>query len=448
MPRSNVQSRLRASSQMWPRVAVLALVGVAVAGCSDSARFDGNPFASNRQAPPQQQQDVTGSIAQRPAYSGRVESQPLPPSAAQSQPTTVAQGSYAQSGYSNGAQGLGAYRPATRNYSDVTGSVSTPRASPPPPPKPAGAWTWDGGSPVTVDYGDTVENIAHKYGVPVAAILETNGISNAAAIKPGQRLVIPRYVTGAAAQAPTHAPTQTSAHAPADESVHIVQPGESLGGIAHRYGVSLVALAKANRIEPYAKVSMGDRLTIPGGRPIAARQAQIQSLAPQLAQPRTVALDKYAAAPQNARIATQEPPAADTAANTAEPAGSVPSFRWPARGRVIAGFGPKSGGGQNDGINLAVPEGTPIKAADDGVVAYAGNELKGYGNLVLIRHANGFVSAYAHASELLVKRGDSIKRGQVIANAGQTGNVTSPQLHFEIRKGSTPVDPTKYLSGA
>jgi murein DD-endopeptidase MepM/ murein hydrolase activator NlpD len=118
------------------------------------------------------------------------------------------------------------------------------------------------------------------------------------------------------------------------------------------------------------------------------------------------------------------------------------------KGRVIVGFGPKTNGAQNDGINLAVPEGTPIKAADDGVVAYAGNELKGYGNLVLIRHANGYVSAYANASELLVKRGDTIKRGQVIANAGQTGNVTSPQLHFEIRKGSTPVDPIKYLGGA
>ena len=122
--------------------------------------------------------------------------------------------------------------------------------------------------------------------------------------------------------------------------------------------------------------------------------------------------------------------------------------RWPVKGRIIAGFGPRPNGGQNDGINLAVPAGTPIKAADDGVVAYAGNELKGYGNLVLIRHANGYVSAYANASELLVKRGDTIKRGQVIAHAGQTGNVTSPQLHFEIRKGSTPVDPTKYLGGA
>ena len=125
----------------------------------------------------------------------------------------------------------------------------------------------------------------------------------------------------------------------------------------------------------------------------------------------------------------------------------MPSFRWPVKGRVIAGFGKRPNGTENDGINLAVPEGTPIKAADDGVVAYAGNELKGYGNLVLIRHANGFVSAYANASELLVKRGDTIKRGQVIAHAGQTGNVTSPQLHFEIRKGSTPVDPAKYLSG-
>jgi murein DD-endopeptidase MepM/ murein hydrolase activator NlpD len=126
----------------------------------------------------------------------------------------------------------------------------------------------------------------------------------------------------------------------------------------------------------------------------------------------------------------------------------MPSFRWPVRGRVITGFGPKPNGLQNDGINVAVPEGTPVKSAEDGVVAYAGNELKGYGNLVLVRHSNGFVTAYAHASEIMVKRGDQIRRGQVIAKSGQTGNVSSPQLHFEIRKGSTPVDPTQYLNGA
>ena len=114
---------------------------------------------------------------------------------------------------------------------------------------------------------------------------------------------------------------------------------------------------------------------------------------------------------------------------------------------MIQAFGPKSGGGQNDGINVAVPEGTPIKAAEDGVVAYAGSELKGYGNLVLVRHSNGFVTAYAHASELNVKKGETIKRGQVIGKAGQTGNVASPQLHFEVRRGATPVDPSQYLTG-
>ena len=171
---------------------------------------------------------------------------------------------------------------------------------------------------------------------------------------------------------------------------------------------------------------------------------------PKTAQPQTVKPEKVASLPavQNAPVAKEEPRTTETVVKAAEPSGAMPSFRWPVRGRLIAGFGSKPDGTQNDGINLAVPEGTPIKAADDGVVAYAGNELKGYGNLVLISHANGFVSAYAHASDLMVKRGDTIKRGQVIAHAGQTGNVTSPQLHFEIRKGSTPVDPTQYLGGA
>ena len=152
--------------------------------------------------------------------------------------------------------------------------------------------------------------------------------------------------------------------------------------------------------------------------------------------------------PHSARLAEPAaPPAQESPVKAAEPAGELTSFRWPVRGRVIAGFGPKPNGLQNDGINLAVPEGTPIKAAQDGVVAYAGNELKGYGNLVLVRHSNGYVTAYAHASELLVKRGDQVKRGQVIARSGETGNVTSPQLHFEIRKGANPVDPMPMLNG-
>ena len=153
------------------------------------------------------------------------------------------------------------------------------------------------------------------------------------------------------------------------------------------------------------------------------------------------------------RVATAEAgvPAAEPAVAKieapAEMTNGASGFRWPVRGRVISNFGSETNGQHNDGINLAVPEGTSVKAAEEGTVAYAGNELKGYGNLILVRHSNGFVTAYAHASELLVKRGDQVKRGQIIARAGQTGSVSSPQLHFEIRKGATPVDPMRYLSG-
>ena len=143
--------------------------------------------------------------------------------------------------------------------------------------------------------------------------------------------------------------------------------------------------------------------------------------------------------PQKARLAQATPNAEEPAVRIAgqghEATGALPTFRWPVRGKVITAYGAKANGKSNDGINLAVPEGTPVKAAEDGVVAYSGNELKGYGNLVLVRHSNGYVTAYAHASELLVKRGDTIKRGQVIAKSGQSGEVESPQLHFEIRKG-------------
>src|SRR5471030_3022897 len=216
MPRSNVPSRPRSYTHIWPRVAVLAMVGVAGASCSDSARFDSNPYASNRQAP----QETTGSIASRPASRGHVEAQPLP---APSRPATVS-----ANGTASGAQGLGAYRPGSGYSSDITGTVPART-----PPKPAGAWTWDGGSPVTVGYGETVEMVAKKYGVPVSALMETNGITNAASVKPGQRLVIPRYVSSSTPQAPA---------AKTAESVHIVAPGESLMGIAHHHGIALTAL--------------------------------------------------------------------------------------------------------------------------------------------------------------------------------------------------------------
>ncbi len=342
----------------------------------------------------------------------------------------------------------------------MTGSVSqqkpAPQYKPAPPPQPRGHWTWDGGKPVTLGYGETLSVVARRHNVPLAALMQTNGITNPASIRPGQRLVIPHYVydtapraVAAAAPAAPVASTASTASAPrrAGGHVHVVAQGEGLMSIARHYGVSLGDLARTNHLQPYSRLKLGDRLSIPGGQVVGSRQAPV----PKVAQPRTVAVEKKVASvqpAQTARIAKPDAHPTESIVHKVEPAGGMPTFRWPVKGRIIAGFGPRSNGTQNDGINLAVPAGTPIKAAEDGVVAYAGNELKGYGNLVLVRHSGGYVSAYANASDLLVKRGDTVKRGQVIAHAGQTGNVTSPQLHFEIRKGSAPVDPTKYLGGA
>ena len=125
--------------------------------------------------------------------------------------------------------------------------------------------------------------------------------------------------------------------------------------------------------------------------------------------------------------------------------GNAPAFVWPVSGRVIADFGTTPTGGRNDGINIAAAEGTPIRAAASGSVTYAGDELKNYGNLVLIKHSGGFTTAYAHADRLVVSRGDFVAKGQVIAYAGQTGDVSTPQLHFEIRSGTSPVNPRSYL---
>jgi murein DD-endopeptidase MepM/ murein hydrolase activator NlpD len=176
-------------------------------------------------------------------------------------------------------------------------------------------------------------------------------------------------------------------------------------------------------------------------RPVEPQK--VAAIEPQPVNPAPVA--KQTVAPAPAPAPAPQPEAAKVPVQEPEQTASLPTsnFRWPARGRVIAGFGANGG---NEGINIAVPEGTPVKAAEAGTVTYAGSEVKGYGNLVLIRHDNGFVTAYAHNSSLNVKRGEQVKRGQVIATAGQTGNVTSPQLHFEIRKGATPVDPVKHLA--
>jgi murein DD-endopeptidase MepM/ murein hydrolase activator NlpD len=191
---------------------------------------------------------------------------------------------------------------------------------------------------------------------------------------------------------------------------------------------------KADKAKQEAKVMAEDR---------AKEKAKDKTLAAEKAKAakERIAVAKLKDEDSGTATVPKSEPKAEPKAEVSE--ASKAEFRWPARGRVINGF---TGKGGNEGINIAVPEGTPVKAADGGTVAYAGSELKGYGNLVLIRHENGYVSAYAHNGDLNVKRGEKVARGQVIAKSGQSGNVSSPQLHFELRKGSNPVDPTGYLN--
>jgi murein DD-endopeptidase MepM/ murein hydrolase activator NlpD len=418
------------------RAAALALTTIGIAACSGETRFDDNPFSS-KSSP-----EATGSIQPGPAAPiSRVESRPLPPQTAQlasSPPST--NGAAASSGVAGGGKGMASYtpnsssaRPSVSPVPEVTGAIATPK------PATSGNWSRDGGTAITVAPGETIDTVARRYGVPASAIIQANNLAAPATIHSGQQLVIPRYQAARAPASPPKIAPVAAISAAGNPGVHVVAPGETLSKISRLYGKPVSELAKANNIPLATRLNVGDRLVIPGVRTSAAEAAPAPSAPPQSAEPTSSA---------SVFTPVAESPAANDATKTAEGTGSLPKFRWPANGRVITAFGPTTNGQQNDGINIAVPENTPVKAAEDGVVAYAGNELKGYGNLVLVRHPNGYVTAYAHAKELLVKRGDQVKRGQVIARSGQSGNVNAPQLHFEIRKGAAPVDPTKFLSGA
>src|SRR6266511_1585446 len=389
-------------SRLFPRAAVLALIAAGVAACSaDTSRFNDNPFA----------------FISRPDAS--------------MQQAQTAQAPQPHSGPAIAATPAGAGKAVASNSprsGEATGSVLR---------KTSGNWSWEGGTTVTVAAGDSVDTIARRYGVPASVIMQANNIAAPATLHPGQRLVIPRYTstrvvaTAPAPRLPASAPAPAAAiNAAGHSGVHVVAAGDTLSKISHRYHKPVNEIAKANNIQPTATLNVGDRLIIPGAQ---TSEVKVNAPAP--------------AAQQKAVVAPTD--ALDKeATKLAEGNGAVPKFRWPANGRVIAGYGATPNGQQNDGINISLPENTPVKAAEDGVVAYAGNELKGYGNLVLVRHPNGYVTAYAHTKELLVKRGDQVKRGQPIARSGQTGNVTAPQLHFEIRKGASPLDPMRFLNGA
>ena len=302
------------------------------------------------------------------------------------------------------------------------GAAPTASASAAMRPQPVGGsavgWTAAGGSPVVVADGETLDTLSTRYGVPAAALLAANGLSNAAEVKGGMRIVVPVY----------HADGHGLASAESEKR-------KRAGDVAEAETAKSAKAKEKQKEKDLAKAGEGER---PASKDGASAVAYAEPAKP--AEAKNSMIDKAPTGNLESGAAATKVPLTGAKADAA---GVEPEFRWPARGRIIQGF--KAGG--NDGINISVPAGTSVRAAESGVVVYSGDGLKGYGNLILIKHPNGFVTAYGNNGELDVKRGEQVKRGQVIAKSGDTGNVNSPQLHFELRKGSTPVDPTNYLAG-
>lgn len=247
---------------------------------------------------------------------------------------------------------------------------------------------------VTVRRGDTLFAVAKRNGVSLRALIEENRLQPPFTIQAGRKLRLPRV------------------------TVHVVAAGDSLYSISRQYEISAASLARTNNLrEPY-QLEVGQKLALPAG----ARTSIL-----------TVEANPTAAPRRPAPRVTTTPPR------------NRGQFGWPVEGDILMVFGPQDGGLHNDGINIRVTRGMPILAAEDGVVAYVGNQLVSFGKLILIRHEGGWVTAYAHNDDVLVRRGQKVKRGEIVGRAGSSGSVDSPQLHFEIRKGTKAVNPLDYL---
>lgn len=254
-------------------------------------------------------------------------------------------------------------------------------------------------------------------------------------------------------------PARNSAEAspsPAAGGAYKVASGDTLYGISRKTGVSVDDIKRANGLSD-GLIKVGQTLTIPtaGSVVTASAPAETKTADPVTTGSASASASTSGSQGDKPKVSTYTPPAKE---ETAEKAASesqemaaltpdatgVDTLRWPVNGRVVSAFG--SGGGKNnDGIDIAVPEGTPVKAAENGVVIYSGDGLKGFGNTVLVRHEDGLVTVYGHASQIKVKRGDKVKRGQEIALSGMSGDADRPKLHFEVRNGTSPVDPMSYL---
>lgn len=258
--------------------------------------------------------------------------------------------------------------------------------------------------------------------------------------------------TAAVYQNPAQQPVQQAASQQQGTFQHTIASGESLYTIARRYDVSPTDIVSVNGLSSPDRITVGQRLTIPGRADLLQQRAATTQVAAIGSQPVNLAAPTQQPAVVQAQPAQSPAPVQTAAVQQPSVTPSAPAqtqsvtsdkFRWPLSGRVITDFTASKG----TGINIEAPEGTTVRAAETGEVIYVGNAVEGYGNLILVKHNNGFVSAYAHLKNIGVVKGDSISRGDSIGTVGATGSVSRPQLHFELRKGATPIDPMPHLAG-
>jgi murein DD-endopeptidase MepM/ murein hydrolase activator NlpD len=319
---------------------------------------------------------------------------------------------------------------------------------------------------VRVMQGDTMTVISQRHGVPINAILAANGLSNPNNIRLGQTLRIPASVVTPSSMATLspETPSQPSvAEAAMRPPVRIEAMAAPQAPVTPRPNTAnykpmrpvidkdaerelLVSARMTSLAKPQLKpqqFAMASAAATGSPKPLAKPSATGPMTG--MGGPLITEKPKQFAAVDPTKSVTSETPSGPSQPDDFT---ATNKFIWPVSGRVLSSFGEMENGYANDGVNIEVPEGTPVKAADHGTVIYSGNQLAGFGNLLLVKHSNGYVTAYAHNQRLLVRKGDKVRQGQVIANAGRTGDVSKPQVHFEIRRGDKPVNPKTYIENA
>lgn len=273
-------------------------------------------------------------------------------------------------------------------------------------------------SSIIVSKGDTLYSISRRYNVPLRDLITVNQLTPPYTLAVGQSLSIPTA------------------------KYHIVAKGDTLYNISKRYNIDLTTLSRLNNLSSPYTLSIGQKLALPATISSSRNMYADTDDEVWLPQKSTKVTSSKKSTVKKAQTKAKK---TVSSSKTTTVKKRTTKFAWPVKGTVISKFGTIGKGRNNDGINIKASKGTAVKAADKGTVVYSGNELKGFGNLILIRHSDGWITAYAHNQKLLVKKGQKVVRGEKIATVGDTGGVNEPQLHFEVRAGKKPVNPLTYL---